>query len=147
MTPSDIEGWSPQGAVEELSAADCWSRLSETPRGRLGVSADDIPGIYPVDYVVSDGTILFRTAEGEKLRRIRNNSRVVFEVDGDIERSAWSVVVTGIAREEDLDSALSDVASEGLPAWAPIDSYTFVRIVPTAVRGRRWAAPSVIERD
>jgi hypothetical protein len=147
LRATGIDGWSPQGAVDELSFADSWMRLGQRSRGRLGVSADDQPGIYPVDYIVDDDSILFRTAEGEKLYRIRRNERVVFEVEGDLDRGTWSVIVTGLAQELIVDPVLEPAAIEGFPPWAPIEPYVYVRILPTSVRGRQWDAPHAIERD
>jgi nitroimidazol reductase NimA-like FMN-containing flavoprotein (pyridoxamine 5'-phosphate oxidase superfamily) len=147
LNASGVDGWSPQGAVAELGVEASWIRLAAHHRGRLGVSEGDVPGIYPVDYVIRDRAILFRTAEGEKLRRIRNNELVVFEVDGEIERSAWSVVVTGIARELVHHDEVPDDAAASLPPWAPTEPYAFVRIEPTAIRGRQWEPPHAIERD
>ena len=147
LRASEIDGWSPQGAVEELSVEESWIRLGQRSEGRLGVSADNSPGIYPVDYVISERTILFRTAEGEKLHRIRNNEHVVFEVEGDHQRRTWSVIVTGVAQELSVEPVLSPAAIDGFPPWAPTAPYVYVRITPTAVRGRQWEAPHAIERD
>jgi hypothetical protein len=143
----EIDGWSPQGAVEELTPEESWIHLGELSRGRLGVSADGWPGIYPVDYVVHETTILFRTAEGEKLHRIRGNDRVVFEVEGEHERGTWSVIVTGLAHELVVEPVLPPSILDGLPPWAPIEPFVYVRITPTLVRGRQWDAPHAIERD
>lgn len=131
----------------ELSTEECWLRLGLGTRGRLGVSADDSPGIYPVDYAVDDRTILFRTGSGEKLDRLRNNDRVVFEVDGEIGHGAWSVVVTGVARELDDEPEPRSAAIDMLPPWAPIAPYVYVRVVPSVVRGRRWEPRHAIERN
>jgi uncharacterized protein len=147
LSTAAVDGWSPQGAVAELSTEECWLRLGLGTRGRLGVSVDDSPGIYPVDYAVDDGTILFRTGAGEKLDRLRSNDRVAFEVDGETERRAWSVVVTGVAHELPDEPTPDSAATDQLPPWAPVAGYVYIRVVPTAVRGMRWEPRHVIARD
>lgn len=140
-------GWSPQGAVVEISDAASWELLAASTLGRLGVSSGGLPGIYPVNFVSDGGSILFRTANGEKLQRLRENEHVVFEVDGEVDRGAWSVVVTGIAEVLAAEPDAPESGLATLPPWAPIEPYLVVRIRPTAVRGRRWEPPHAIERD
>ncbi|MDP9026261.1 MAG: pyridoxamine 5'-phosphate oxidase family protein [Actinomycetota bacterium] len=143
----DESGWSPQGAVVEISDAASWELLAASTLGRLGVSSGGLPGIYPVNFVSDGGSILFRTANGEKLERLRENENVVFEVDGEQDRGAWSVVVTGIAEILSGEPLVPESGLASLPPWAPIESYVVVRIRPSAIRGRHWEPHHAIERD
>jgi nitroimidazol reductase NimA-like FMN-containing flavoprotein (pyridoxamine 5'-phosphate oxidase superfamily) len=142
---NEVSGWSPQGAVVETTEAESWLLLGGTLVGRLGVSSGDRPAIYPVNFLVDGGTILFRTANGEKLAHLRENPHVVFEADGVHDRGAWSVVVTGLAAVLPAEETLPESVS--LPAWAPIEPYVVVRIEPVAIRGRQWQPHQAIERD
>ena len=53
--------------VTDLPANACWALLRSQEVGRLAVSIADRPEIFPVNYVVDHGTVVFRTAEGTKL--------------------------------------------------------------------------------
>ena len=61
--------------------------------GRLGCSIRDRPYIVPVSYVYDEGFIYCHTNDGQKLRMMRENPAVCFEVDeiGDFRR--WRCVI------------------------------------------------------
>jgi hypothetical protein len=130
------DGWSPQGPVVELSDAASWDLVRGRNFGHLGLSNDDLPEIYPVNYTCDGHTLLFRTAEGSKLRSLAHNRHVVFEVDAETEGSVWSVVLTGLAVNLDVDPILTDQVLEALPPWVPTEPFVYVRIATTTVRGR-----------
>jgi nitroimidazol reductase NimA-like FMN-containing flavoprotein (pyridoxamine 5'-phosphate oxidase superfamily) len=135
---NDFDEWSPQGPVEELAEDSCWALLEPASFGRLAVSIDGQPQIFPVDYYARNPDILFRSADGTKLRELSRGSQVAFEVDSRDEREAWSVVVNGVGRlvTDETEIAVADRAP--LPAWVPTAPYVYVRITPTAIRGRRF---------
>ena len=130
------DGWSPQGTVEELSDAASWDLLRGRNFGHLGLSEGGRPDIYPVNYLCDGETILFRTAEGSKLRELTHNRHVVFEVDAETDGGVWSVVLKGRAAHLDLDPTLTDQELDSLPPWVPIQTYVYVRITPDSLRGR-----------
>ncbi len=124
--------------TEELSVAACWELLRGSPVGRLAVIFDDSPEIFPLNYVVEHGSIVVRTAAGTKLAGARNR-RVAFEADGyDAQAgTAWSVVAKGVATAIlDVDESLSAMALPLVP-WQDGNKPWFLRLVPTAVTGRR----------
>ncbi|MCU1508985.1 MAG: pyridoxamine 5-phosphate oxidase family protein [Glaciihabitans sp.] len=135
---SSFDGWSPQGPVEELSDAACWALLSSSSMGRLALSVDNQPHIFPVDYFCDDDSIIFRTAAGTKLDDIAHNSIVAFEVDGRSTTANWSVVANGIAVVVRDEAEIAAADRGALPAWIPTAPYVYVRIQPTYVRGRRF---------
>src|SRR5207249_1081662 len=45
----------------------CWNLLRSAQVGRLAVSIKEQPDIFPINFVVDHGTVVFRTAEGTKL--------------------------------------------------------------------------------
>ena len=50
--------------VTALSPAQCWELLNRSTFARLALSLSDRPEIFPVNYVVQRGTLVFRTAPG-----------------------------------------------------------------------------------
>ena len=90
----------PGPGVTDLEANACWALLRSHEVGRLAVSIADRPEIFPVNYVVDHGTVVFRTAEGTKLAGAVQRD-VAFEADGYEPETgeAWSVVVKGRAEE------------------------------------------------
>ncbi|MDQ1527013.1 MAG: uncharacterized protein QOG18_1626 [Microbacteriaceae bacterium] len=135
---NSVDEWSPQGPVTELSGEQCWLRLDGSSFGRLGVSLDNQPEIFPVDYAADGTSILFRTADGTKLRELVANSSVVFEADAQTADSAWSVTVKGRARVLDGIADIELADQQELPDWHPTRPFLYVRIVPSEIRGRQF---------
>ncbi|RFA23284.1 pyridoxamine 5'-phosphate oxidase family protein [Subtercola boreus] len=138
MTTQDFTEWSPQGPVTELSTEHCWRLLTETNIGRLGVSVDNQPEIYPVNYIADGTSVVFRTARGTKLNELLSNNSVVFEVDEQVENGAWSVTLKGTATVLGPEIPGASTADETLPRWVPTAEYLYVRITPRDIRGRRF---------
>jgi uncharacterized protein len=79
-----------------LSREECEEVLQRNSVGRLGVIADERIEIVPLHYAFDDGWIFGRTSMGQKLRSIRRNWWVAFEVDEVDATFDWrSVVVHG----------------------------------------------------
>ncbi len=95
---------------------------------------DDHPDIFPVNYVVDGGTVVFRTAESLKWTAVTGHPGVAFEADGYAadSRTAWSVVVKGHA-EQVSKSDLLDTAALPLYPWHGEPKGRFVRVVPQSV--------------
>jgi nitroimidazol reductase NimA-like FMN-containing flavoprotein (pyridoxamine 5'-phosphate oxidase superfamily) len=139
MTNSrDFDEWSPQGPVEELSDESCWELLRTESFGRLAVSVDNQPEIFPVDYFAESDDIVFRTAAGTKLRDLQINSRVAFEVDVRGRRESWSIVIDGVAEVLTDADEIARADRSPLPSWIPTAPYVYVRIAPASLRGRRF---------
>jgi len=111
--------------------------------GRVGVSTDDGPRIFPVNYVVDHGTIVFRTAPDSELGRHCWGDRVAFEVDSiDTDRAtAWSVVISGRAVPvEDAREIQLLETRDDLRPWAGGSRPLLVRISPLSITGRTITA-------
>jgi hypothetical protein len=125
-----------------LEANECWELLRSDEVGRLAVAVDGQPDIFPINYVVDHGTVVFRTAEGTKLAAAVLGRGVAFEVDGyePGRGEAWSVVVKGRATE--INRVLDVVDATDLPLfpWHTAPKPRFVRIAPELVTGRRFMA-------
>ena len=125
--------------MQELTVAQCWEGLREGVVGRLAVVHDRRPDIFPVNYAVDHGTIVFRTGSGT-LFTSADGTFVAFEVDGyDVEKAeAWSVVVRGVAHEVfQLDDALAAMRLPVHP-WHDAPKPRIMRIHPDSVSGRRF---------
>jgi nitroimidazol reductase NimA-like FMN-containing flavoprotein (pyridoxamine 5'-phosphate oxidase superfamily) len=122
----------------ELDEVTCWDLLETTSIGRLAWVDADGPVVVPVNFSVSRGTILVRTAAYSSMTREVDDSRVALEVDvlDATDRTGWSVLVRGVAR------VLFEPASTEAPtAWPTGTKSATVRIRPTRVTGRRLAHP------
>jgi uncharacterized protein len=133
--------------VDELSESECWALLRTASVGRLAVWVADHPDIFPINFAVDHGTVVFRSAAGTKVSAAVADSPVALEADGYDQESAeaWSVVVKGDAEEVAGGQELLDTVDLPLFPWQGGDKGRFIRIVPTTTSGRRFpvADPSV----
>ena len=123
--------------VTEMSVEECWTLLEGHEFGRLAYRLVDEVHLVPINYVVEDRTLYFRTTSGGKLLAAALHSDVAFEIDWYDDGTAWSVVVRGALRqlEEDEQHRLDSVARE---SWIPTEKPEVVELVPSAVTGRRF---------
>lgn len=128
------------GRLEVLSEAECMSLLASNNIGRIGFTDRALPSIALVNYVLHDGTIVFRSLGGSKLAAALRHDVVAFEVDSidPTTGSGWSVVVVGEARP------VINRAEADLLALLPLNTWVaeprpeaIVRIELTVVSGRR----------
>lgn len=126
--------------VEHLAEDVCWALLRTTDVGRLAVWVDDHPDIFPLNYAVDHGTVVFRSSAGTKIAAALSDSPVALEADGfDPETSkAWSVVIRGNAQRISDPQELVETVDLPLFPWQAGDKGQFIRIVPTATSGRRF---------
>jgi nitroimidazol reductase NimA-like FMN-containing flavoprotein (pyridoxamine 5'-phosphate oxidase superfamily) len=132
----------PPAPVEELSLSDCWDLLRREVVGRLAVAVANAPDIFPINYIVDHGSIVFRSAPGTKLAAAVLGRGVAFEIDGydPVEGTAWSVVVKGSARR--IENLHDFIEADDLPLfpWHTAPKPDIVRIEPEIVTGRRFHA-------
>jgi uncharacterized protein len=132
--------------VEELSEDACWALLRTTSVGRLAVWVEDHPDIFPLNYAVEHGTVVFRSSAGTKVSAALSDSPVALEADGyDAETAeVWSVVIKGSAEEIKGQDLIGTIDLPLFP-WQAGEKGRFIRIVPTTTSGRRFplADPSV----
>ena len=88
----------------------------------------------------TEGTVVFRTAEGTKLAASVLGRAVAFEIDGyDPEHGdAWSVVIKGQATEIERMQDVFDALDLPLFPWHASPKHRFVRIEPFDISGRRF---------
>lgn len=130
----------PRNGMEILDEDACWDLLRAQPVGRLAVAVAGEVEVFPLNYLVHDGHIVFKSAQGSKLAALAANARVTFEIDGYAPESgeAWSVVLKGIAHE--LQRMSEVYAAEELPLfpWNASPKDFFVSIRPREISGRRF---------
>ncbi|XAS69197.1 pyridoxamine 5'-phosphate oxidase family protein [Micrococcaceae bacterium Sec5.7] len=126
--------------VESLESHECWSLLRTVSVGRLAVWVDDHPDIFPLNYTVDHGTLVFRTGGGTKLDGALADAPVALEADGLDTGSgmAWSVVVKGMAAAVSGTEEVLDTAALYLFPWQAGTKDHFVRIAPGSITGRRF---------
>ncbi|MEJ1155249.1 pyridoxamine 5'-phosphate oxidase family protein [Microbacterium marmarense] len=127
-----------ENVVEKLSAATCWELLGRAQLGRLALAVHGEIDIFPVNFVVHEGSLLFRTAPGTKLFELTVNPRVAFEVDEFDDGVAASVVVKGEAERVEAQDEVDEADALELKPWIPTLKYRWVRITPTSLSGRRF---------
>ncbi len=124
-------------ATEALSQDECLEFLEHGRVGRIAVSVGALPAIYPVDYRLTGGDILFFAGETSRARAALEGSVVAFEVDDfDLEEgTGWSVLAVGVAEvatEEEQGPLGSFAAQPASGSHAHV-----IRIHPEFVSGRR----------
>ncbi|GLY30925.1 pyridoxamine 5'-phosphate oxidase family protein [Kineosporia sp. NBRC 101731] len=125
--------------TKPLDISSCWQRLRGVEVGHLAVVVDGNPEIFPVNFVVERESVVFRTAEGTKLRAV-TQGRVAFEVDGYDAGpdEAWSVIIKGTASEIRELEDLVDAAGLPLAPLSGTPKTRFVRIEVEEITGRRF---------
>lgn len=123
----------------ELSADECRALLSTHGVGRISVSTTDGPTVVPVNYVVVDGLLAFRTAAGATPAGAAGHV-VAFEVDhiDDALSQGWSVLAIGTASTVDDPNVvqhLNEVAYTD--PWPDGPRDLWLTIAPTRLTGRR----------
>ncbi|MFT4086662.1 MAG: pyridoxamine 5'-phosphate oxidase family protein [Gordonia sp. (in: high G+C Gram-positive bacteria)] len=125
--------------VQRLEEDQCWNMLNETVFGRLALSVDGEPEIFPLNIHATGGKIYFRTGEGTKLAEIAVNGRVAFETDGFTSRVGWSVVAKGTARILTGSREILEADELPLKPWVPTLKTNYVVIDVEEISGRRFA--------
>ena len=134
----------PRNGMEILDDDACWDLLRSQPVGRLAVAIAGEVEIFPINYLVHEGQIVFKSAQGSKLAALAANARVSFEIDGYTPDSgeAWSVVIKGVAYELQRFSEIYEAEDLPLFPWNASPKDFFVTIRPREMAGRRF---SVVE--
>ncbi len=140
----------PAHSSQPLREDQCWALLGNRPIGRLAViGADGGPDIFPVNTLVHDGRIYFRSGGGAKMREVAADDRVAFEMDGAEPPWRWSVVIRGTARRLDRDDEIEASGVLGLATLSPSPKNDFCVVTPVQVSGRRFRTdfPEPAERS
>ena len=129
------------GYLEVLTDEECHALLAAGRVGRVAVTADALPVIAPVNYVLDAHSIVFRTKRDGMLARACDDAVIAFEVDdvADDGSGGWSVNVVGIASLVN-DSEHVRLLSLGLVSAAGDERDQFVRMRLGLMHGQRVSA-------
>ena len=119
-----------ENPIKILSEDRCWELLAAHEFGRLALAVGGEVDIYPVNFVVHEKKIYFRTASGQKLS--------AFEIDEVIDGTARSVVVHGNAHWLTSETDLDAVEALGLRTYSPTYKTNWVEVEPVSVSGREF---------
>lgn len=140
---SDAPGiwWEPAfrgGRIEVLEQAECARLLVTTNVGRLGFSVEDGQRIVPMNFVVADRHLVFRTAPHTEAARCVGK-QVAFEVDSIDEflASGWDVLVSGTAEALPMESLRAMDVGETPEPWAAGVRSVYIRLPLDQMNGRR----------
>lgn len=124
--------------VQVLPAAECWQYLRDAPYGRIATAVGGVIDIVPVNFVVADGAVVFRTSPGTKLVEMVISPQVAVEVDGFDQDFAWSVVAKGTALRLEKGADIDAADRLLLSSWIPTVKNTYVRVAVERLEGRRF---------
>lgn len=92
----------------KLRPADITRMLRENTIGRIGVNADGRTYVVPITYVYDGDSVYGHSVLGQKIRMMRKNPSVCFEVDDIKDMANWrSVIAYGTYEELTGDMALA----------------------------------------
>ena len=128
--------------LETLGEQECWDLVASRTVGRLVVSIDNRPDIFPVNYRLDDQTIVIKTAAGLKLAAAVLGRGVAFEVDmiDEVHHGGWSVVVHGTAYEIEQVDELLAAEELNVEPWAEGEKARYLRVSSESITGRRIPA-------
>lgn len=137
--------------IVELTTDECAELLRDDVVGRVAFNTPHGPRIIPVNYLVRDGVLEFRTTSYSELATYAPGNPVAFEIDH-LDREhhrGWSVVVHGeCERVMDQSSAVFDQPGDSPEPWAGGPRPLLLRLHPAEITGRRvggshWPHPVV----
>ncbi|MFF5213085.1 pyridoxamine 5'-phosphate oxidase family protein [Streptosporangium sp. NPDC000396] len=131
--------------LEKLEAEECLRLIAPGGVGRVAFNEPGGLAILPVNYVLHDNSVLFRTAFGGPLDdNLRTGVqgvefKIAFEVDriDDANREGWSVLIRGGAHHVSTDDERAAAEASDVQPWAGGDRELYIKIDPTEITGRR----------
>jgi uncharacterized protein len=126
-----------------LAERECRELLANRVMGRVAVVVDGEARVFPVNYVLHGGDIVFRTDEGTKLDAARKGAKVTFEVDDSdpLYHTGWSVMAMGRLEAVTEPQELNRMGAVPVRAWGG-DGRHCVRMPIMSISGRRINEPA-----
>ena len=145
VSPAGDGPASTRPALELLDEAECLRLISPGGIGRIAFTGRYGLTVFPVNYRLHDGAIVFRTAQdsptGEDLRTgiAHAEYQVAFEIDqiDQVTRDGWSVLIHGPAHHMSSDAERAEVLESGVEPWPGGSREHAISITPSRITGRR----------
>jgi nitroimidazol reductase NimA-like FMN-containing flavoprotein (pyridoxamine 5'-phosphate oxidase superfamily) len=130
--------------LEILQRAECLRLLGSVPFGRLVYTDGALPAVRLVNFVIDADSVVFASADGDKMRAAERGDVVAFEADAvDLDRHlGWTVTSVGHLSVVPPDEAELLARNIRLRPWAPLHDPRLIRLGIESVTGRRlrpWA--------
>ncbi|MEW1636844.1 pyridoxamine 5'-phosphate oxidase family protein [Streptomyces sp. NPDC093801] len=122
-----------------LDEEECRRLLGVRGIGRVAVFTMDGPAVHPVNYLMADGEIVFRTGAGTVLARAASTEAAV-EVEriDEVAARGWSVLAVGVLEAVSHPDALERLADAAHAApWAGGERTHWMKLAPRRLTGRR----------
>ena len=126
--------------VDALDDTECWRLLGAATFGRLAVADDDGADIFPINHLVQNHLVYFRSAPGTKIVSLTERPGVAFETDGTENRQRWSVVLRGTARRLDSDAEIEASGVGALHTSTRSTKWNYFVITPRTLTGVRFTS-------
>ena len=134
------------GSLEELTETECLGLLNTATVGRMAFVNAEGQQLIPVNFIVLDGLIYFRTVHtGILFELASGHDDVAFGADHheDAFRTGWNVTARGSARRvEDRATINKVLGNPNLQPWAGGVRSTVIEVRPTSFAGRRVFDPA-----
>lgn len=98
----------------QLNESQIENLLKEQVIGRIGCQSQGEIYVVPINYVYRNGYIYGHSAEGKKIRMMRENPTVCFEVDNIQTIFRWQSVIVNGTYEEITDIEEKQQAMQGI---------------------------------
>lgn len=98
----------------QLNESQIENLLKEQVIGRIGCQSQGEIYVVPINYVYRNGYIYGHSAEGKKIRMMRENPTVCFEVDNIQTVFRWQSVIVNGTYEEITDIEEKQQAMQGI---------------------------------
>ncbi|MEU8677762.1 pyridoxamine 5'-phosphate oxidase family protein [Streptomyces sp. NPDC048560] len=125
--------------MDELDERECWALLGDHGVGRVAVTTDDGPAVFPVNYQVVGEEILFMTAGDSPLAGM-SGTEIAFEEDhlDEAFSQGWSVLFVGVVRTVSDQVAAGRLRNAAYSKpWPGGRRDTVMDLSPRRVTGRR----------
>ncbi|MFD1824792.1 MULTISPECIES: pyridoxamine 5'-phosphate oxidase family protein [Mumia] len=139
---STLDDRGPRRQLLQLSAEECWDLLQNQEVGRVGFVHHGTPQIFPVNFQVHEGRVLFRTTPYGAVAQAVTDTPIAFEVDmiDHPNQTGWSVLLSGTGQHETDPAVLSELwGPDRATPWADGSRILWIALTPSEVSGRRIA--------
>ena len=140
MNTTDTFPWR-NGGLVAIEPDECLRLLDTHAVGRVAWNGPAAPTVLPVNFIVDEGEIWFRTTAHSSLSRQIDDLPISFQVDDvdEFTRSGWSVLVRGTAHVV-YDATRVPRTWPGLETWPAGAHALHVVVEPQEITGRRLLA-------